>query len=133
MTNDSSPSAAARPDAEFRAHLAEGRLMLQRFRASGRPVLYPRLYCPETGEADYEWVEASGEGTVYATSVVRQRPEAGEPYNVALIDLAEGPRVMSRVIGVSPEEVRIGMTVAAEIDLSGAEPVLLFKAPGGTS
>ena len=72
-------------------------------------------------------MEASGTGTVYATTVVRQRPEKGGSYNVALIDLAEGPRLMSTVMGVEPEAVRIGMPVRARIDTTGEEPLLVFE------
>ena len=62
-----------------------------------------------------DWVKASGSGTVYSTTVVRRKPEAGGDYNVALIDLAEGPRMMSRVVGVEPTAVKIGMKVRARI------------------
>ncbi|MDW8445181.1 MAG: zinc ribbon domain-containing protein [Acetobacteraceae bacterium] len=64
----------AGPEAQFRAFLAEGRLMLQRSRSTGRYVFFPRVAAPGTGERDLEWVEASGLGTVYATTVTRQRP-----------------------------------------------------------
>ncbi|MBL29538.1 MAG: hypothetical protein CMM50_18565 [Rhodospirillaceae bacterium] len=116
-----------KPDAEFRNHLAQGRLAMQRFRKSGRLVFYPRLLCPETGDGAYEWVDVSGRGTVYATSVIRPRPDAGAPYNVALIDLDEGPRMMSRVEGVAPEAVAIGMAVEAFIGREKDQPIVLFR------
>ena len=71
------------PEAQFRAYLAQGRFMIQRSKSTGAHVFYPRVAAPGTGEADLEWVEASGEGTVYATTVVRNRPEKGGDYNVA--------------------------------------------------
>jgi hypothetical protein len=46
---------------------------------------------------------------------VRRKPADGGDYNVCLVDLAEGPRMLSRVAGVAPEEVRIGMAVKARI------------------
>ena len=114
------------PEAQFRAYLAQGRFMIQRSKSTGAHVFYPRVAAPGTGEADLEWVEASGEGTVYATTVVRNRPEKGGDYNVALIDLAEGPRMMSRVVEIEPTAVEIGMKVRAKIgDLDG-EPQILF-------
>ena len=58
------------------------------------------------------------QATVYATTVVR--PRGGEPYNVALVDLPEGRR-MTRVEGVAPEDVRIGMEVRMRDD-GTAEP-----------
>lgn len=113
------------PDAEFRAHLAAGRFMIQRGVESGQPVFYPRAIGPGTGEA-LEWVDASGRGTVYSTTVVRKRPP--EPsYNVALVDLAEGPRMMSRIDGIAPEEVRIGMEVVARIRVEDDLPIIVFE------
>jgi uncharacterized protein len=88
--------------------------MIQRSRSSGRYFFYPRVAEPGTGSLDIEWVEVSGLGTVYSTTVVRVKPPA-PPYNVALIDLAEGPRLMSRVEGIAPDEVRIGMRVRARV------------------
>lgn len=114
------------PEAQFRAFLAEGKFMIQRSRSTGAYVFYPRVAAPGTGEMDLEWVEASGDGVVYSTTVVRNRPEKGGDYNVALIDLAEGPRMMSRVVDIEPAAVRIGMKVRAKVgELDGA-PQILF-------
>ena len=75
-----------------------------------------------------EWVEASGEGTVYSTTVNRRSPEKGGTFNVALIDLAEGPRMLGRVVGIAPDDVSIGLKVRAKIaDLNGA-PAVLWEA-----
>ncbi len=115
------------PEAIFRAHLEEGRFMIQRSASTGFHVYYPRVMMPCSGEADLEWVEASGEGTVYATTVTRRRPEKGGDYNVALVDLAEGPRMISRVVGIAPEAVTIGMKVRARIDDLNGAPAVLFE------
>ncbi len=115
------------PDALFEAFLAEGRFMIQRSRSTGAHVFYPRAIAPGTGADDLEWVEASGRGTVYATTVVRQRPEKGGDYNVALVDLEEGPRMMSRVVGVAPDAVAIGMAVVAEVGDIAGKPAVLFR------
>jgi uncharacterized OB-fold protein len=113
------------PDEQFRAFLREGRFMLQRAASDGRYVFYPRATAPGDGAA-LEWFEASGEGRVYSTTVVRKKPP--EPsYNVALIDLAEGPRMMSRVEGLAPEDVKIGMNVRAKIVTTGEEPFVVFE------
>ena len=111
------------PDEDFRRFLGEGRFMIQRS-ASGRYTFYPRVAEPGTG-APLEWVEACGRGTVYATTVVRKKPP--EPsYNVALIDLQEGVRMMSRVEGLAPEMVTIGLAVRARIIEQDGEPVVVF-------
>lgn len=119
------PPTIPRPEQEFLAFLAQGRFMIQRSRSSGRHVFYPRVAEPRTGATDLEWVPASGAGTVYATSVVRQR-DPSQSYNVALIDLAEGPRMMSRVEGIAPDAVRIGMRVQARVAAEGDGFVVVF-------
>lgn len=113
-----------KPDEDFQRFLGDGRFMIQRSLATGAYVFFPRVAEPGTGAA-LEWVEASGLGTVHATTVVRKKPP--EPsYNVALIDLAEGPRMMSRVEGVAPDAVVIGMAVRAAITEQDGEPVVVF-------
>ena len=109
------------PEAEYRAHLEAGRFMIQRSRSSGRYVFYPRVAVPGTGERDLDWVPASGGGTVYAITVNRTREGA---YNLALIDLDEGPRMMSRVEGV--ETVPIGTRVRARIIQEDGAPLVVF-------
>lgn len=116
---------AMRPDLEFAAFLAEGRFMLQRVTASGEHIFYPRVSQPGTGDAGLEWVEASGRGVVYSTTVVRNKPPAAD-YNVALIDLAEDVRMMARVTGIAPEAVRIGMAVRARVGEIDGTPAILF-------
>jgi uncharacterized OB-fold protein len=105
---------AGGPLAQFREHLKQGRFMIQRSRSTGSHVFYPRTFVPGSGEEDLEWVPASGKAVVYAMTVIYPRKKA--PYNVAVIELAEGPRLMSRVVDVAPEEVKIGMTVFAKIE-----------------
>ena len=70
--SEPTPTVSPLPEREYLQHLAEGRFMIQRSRASGRFVFYPRVAEPATGATDLEWVEASGGGTVYATSTMRQ-------------------------------------------------------------
>ncbi|MDF8334586.1 Zn-ribbon domain-containing OB-fold protein [Novosphingobium cyanobacteriorum] len=105
--------AEVQPDIEYQAHLAEGHFMIQRGIASGVHHFYPRAIEPGTGRA-LEWVEASGKGKVHSVTVISRKPPL-EPYNVVLVDLAEGPRMMSRVDGIDPAAIRIGMAVTARI------------------
>lgn len=114
------------PDADYQAFLRQGRFMVQRSRTSGRYFFYPRVAEPGTGSTDLEWVEVSGRGIVYSTTTVRAKPPAS-PYNVSLIDLVEGPRLMSRVEGIAPEAVRIGMPVRARIVQEGDGCFLVFE------
>ena len=95
--------------------------MIQRSPSTGRHVFYPRVAAPGTGERDLEWVEASGRATVYAITVNRARDGA---YNLALVDLDEGPRMMTRIEGV--ETVPIGARVRARIVEDGGAPLVVF-------
>ncbi|MGA8707545.1 MAG: OB-fold domain-containing protein [Steroidobacteraceae bacterium] len=117
--------AEVHPEAEFFAFLETGRFMIQRNRESGRCFFYPRVAEPGTGSTDLEWVEACGRGTVYATTIIRQKPPTPS-YNFALIDLEEGPRLTSRVDGIDPEAVRIGMSVRASIMRENDKAILVF-------
>jgi uncharacterized OB-fold protein len=121
---------AIHPEAQYRAFLAQGRFMIQRAHGSGRYLFYPRVAEPGTGDTDLEWVAASGQGTVHSSTVVRKRPPDAD-YNVALIDLAEGPRMMSRVVDVAPDQVRIGMRVQAKIIEHNGAPLVVFQPCGG--
>ena len=116
----------AGPEARFAAFLAEGKFMIQRSKSTGAYVFYPRAIAPGTGAADLEWVEASGKGVVYATTCNRYPADKGGDVNIALIDLAEGPRMMSRVEGVPPDQVKISMAVKARIAKLNGEPAILF-------
>ncbi|MFL6698064.1 MAG: Zn-ribbon domain-containing OB-fold protein [Vitreoscilla sp.] len=113
------------PEQEYFEHVAAGRFMIQKSRSTGGYVFYPRVAEPGTGATDLEWVPASGRGTVYSTTTIRQKPPTPN-YNVALIDLEEGPRMMSRVEGIAPESVRIGMAVAARIVREGEQSLVVF-------
>lgn len=113
------------PQEHWRAALGEGRFLLQRAVKTGTVFFPPRVIEPGAGEVELEWIEASGLGTVYSATVIMPRPPA-VPYNVVLVDLDEGPRLMSRVEGVDPTEVRIGMRVRARIANEGEASLILF-------
>ncbi len=91
-------------------------------------MFYPRVLCPRCGSAELEWSEVSGDGTVYSTTIVRRKSDDGGDYNIALVDLAEGPRMISRVEGAPPQNVQIGMSVKARIDGGGEAPLVVFTA-----
>ena len=79
------------------------------------------MIAPKTGAADLEWRVSQGVGTVHATTVVH--PQQGVPYNVALIDMDEGFRLMSRVEDIAPTAVKIGMRVKFRVHpKDGDEP-----------
>jgi uncharacterized OB-fold protein len=114
-------TAALGPERIYRDHLAQGRFMIQRCDACAVHVFYPRLLCPACGSSSLSWIAPSGAGTVYSTTVMRRKPDSGGDFNVAVIELREGPRLMSRVENVAPDHVRIGMDVVARIVEEGEE------------
>lgn len=95
------------PLATFQEHCAKGELAYQ-VTEDGRPVFYPRVVAPGTG-GKLEWRVSKGLGTVHATTTLF--PRKGEPYDVSLIELDEGFRMMSRVENMDPMKVTIGMRV----------------------
>ncbi len=114
-----------KPESDYSRLLGEGKFMLLRSKETGNFIYHPRVAEPLTGCTDLEWVEASGKGIVYSTSVMRQRDPANN-YNIALIDLAEGPRMMSRVEGIDPGAVKIGMNVQAKIVKDDGRALVVF-------
>ncbi|MFN3592790.1 MAG: Zn-ribbon domain-containing OB-fold protein, partial [Thermaurantiacus sp.] len=102
------------PSEHWQRALAEGRFLIQRSRADGTHVFPPRVAAPGSGRDDLEWVEPSGLGIVHSVTIVRPRPPA-DPYNVAIVELDEGVRLMSRVEGLAPEAVAIGLRVQARV------------------
>jgi uncharacterized protein len=123
----------------------EGRLLVQWCTSCDRGIFFPRVLCPccgaSNGGADHAgslvWREASGRATVYA-AVVEHRPEAagavfahGEPYCIALVDLEEGARMMTNVVGCPPADVHSGMPVTVSWEpLSDGRQLALFRPAG---
>jgi uncharacterized OB-fold protein len=107
------------PDAGFQARVADGRLWLQHCRACAQAVFYPRILCPVCHSTDLEWRPASGLGQVYSHTTILSRPAAGqtEPgrHVIVLVDLDEGPRMMSHLPGTPPKTITIGLRVHARI------------------
>ncbi len=113
-----------------------GIFLLQWCTQCDRPVFYPRALCPRCGTpaAGLTWREASGRATVHA-AVVEHRPDAagaafsgGQPYCVALVDLEEGVRVMTNVVGCAPGDVDAGMAVTLTWEpLSDGRQLPLFE------
>lgn len=116
---------AVHPETEYAAFLAQGRFMLQRSASSGRHVFFPRIAEPATGAVDLEWVEASGSGTIYSFTIMRSKPPAPDIV-IALVDLAEGVRMMSRIVDCDPALLKIGMSVHARVGEVDGTPAVLF-------
>ncbi|MBX9394997.1 Zn-ribbon domain-containing OB-fold protein [Streptomyces sp. TRM72054] len=104
---------------------ARGRLLVRRCGACGRAHHYPREFCPYCWSEDVTWEEASGRATLYTWSVVHRNdlPPFGErtPYVAAVVDLAEGPRMMTEMVGGG--ELRAGM----ELEVAFREGAPVFR------
>ena len=105
------------PDLEqapYWAATLEGRLLVQRCVPHGHTQLYARAHCIRC-RGEVRWEDASGFGTVYSFTVLRQHHSRSLrhllPLVVALIDLDEGPRIMTNLIDVDPADVRVAMRV----------------------
>ncbi|MDF3847696.1 Zn-ribbon domain-containing OB-fold protein [Achromobacter denitrificans] len=123
------PQTANEPASSAERHyfeqLAQGRFAIPQCQDCARHHFYPRVVCPHCGSDALRWVEPSGRGEVYSTTVVRAK---GGDYTVCLVDLEEGPRLMSRVVDMPVDAVRIGQRVRARIDAVGGAPLLVFVA-----
>ena len=97
----------------------EGRLLVQRCTRHGHHQLYPRPHCVVC-RGPVEWQEASGRATIYSFTVIRQnmvRPFRDLlPYVVALVDLEEGPRLMTNIVDCDPGDVTVGAPVRVRFD-----------------
>ena len=91
----------------------EGRLVAQRCVACGRLRHPPRPMCPECHSLDVEVVALSGRGVVYSYALLHhpQHPAFEYPVLAVLVDLDEGIRIVSNLVGVEPDEIRIGLPV----------------------
>ncbi len=119
--------------APFWARTAEDRLSYPRCRSCATIVFYPRRHCSGCGGTDLEWLDASGQGTIYTFSVIRQSYHpffrGRVPYAVAWIDLDEGPRILSNVVEVEDpaESLAIGQRVTLVWEAHEALQIPLFR------
>ncbi|CAN1530345.1 COG1545 Predicted nucleic-acid-binding protein containing a Zn-ribbon [Burkholderiaceae bacterium] len=118
---------------QHQAALAEGRFLIQKCDGCGQHIYFPREICPHCGSDAVQFVSPSGQGTVYAVTTVRRKPADGGDYNVSLIDLDEGPRLMSRVDNLKPDDVKIGQHVTARVVVAEDKGVVVFDAVGGAA
>ena len=106
-----------------------GVLLVQRCRRCGGYEWTPQMACSRCLEEILEWVPVSGRGTVYSYSVVHrpQGPAFVAPYVVAIVELAEGPHMLSDLIDVATDEVRIGMAVEVAFEDVGEVALYHFR------
>jgi len=94
----------------------QGRLMLMKCDACATVRLPSRQHCDNCLSTDYTYEQASGRGTVRTFGVMHQRYHPGFelPYNVAIVELEEGPRITTNIVGIEPDKVAVDMPVVVE-------------------
>jgi len=115
------------PRQEYLDYLKKGELAYQVCSENGQVVFYPRVVAPVSGNTNLEWKVSKGLGTVYSTTTVC--PRGKEPYDVSLIDMDEGFRLMSRIETLDPMDVKIGMRVKFKVhqDDDSSDPYPVFQ------
>lgn len=106
-------------------------LLIQRCDTCQRYIFYPRSHCPHCFGDSLSWVQAAGAGTIYSYTVVHQAygPFAGDvPFVVALVELQEGVRMMTRIADSPPEAVRVGAPVHVVFEQINEELTLPYFA-----
>ena len=97
---------------------AQGRLMLPRCNGCGRHFFRPEVACTHCFATNWQWVQASGRGSLYSYSIVHKAPAPGfvVPLVLAVVELEEGPFVFSNLVACAQDEVHIGMSLQAQFD-----------------
>ena len=109
------PAPAVNPETtEFWAATSEGRLLLKRCPDCGAVIWYPRVICPQCASLRTEWFQAVGRGRIYSYTVNYRGEGAYQgqpPFVLAYVELEEGPRMMTNIVGAEPSELDVGLPV----------------------
>lgn len=118
------PAPTPTPDTErLWAAAQRGALLVKRCTSCGKAHWYPRTLCPFCHSVEVEWTEASGKGVIYSFSVMHR---AEIPYVVAYVTLAEGPTMMTNIVGARLESLAIGQPVTVTFVPTDGPPVPCF-------
>jgi hypothetical protein len=117
---------------------AAGELRIQRCTDCRVAYFYPRPVCPSCGSVAVEWFTTSGRASLYSY-VINHRPARGfeddAPYAIAVVQLAEGPRMMANLIGVpaTPEDLVLDMPLRVVFEPRGGISLPQFTPAGETA
>ena len=117
MTTSRAPVPKPTPESKpFFDALKRHRLLIQRCQECGLAYYYPRPFCPGCLSASVEWEESSGKGKLYSF-VINHRAAPGfvAPYIIAVVELDEGPRMMTNLIGIEPDPEMVRCEMQVEI------------------
>lgn len=118
-------TAEVHPEAVYQALLDHSVFAVHTCNRCGRGHYSPRVLCPYCGSDSLRWKRSDGRGTIYSSSVIS--PRGGEPYAVILVDLQDGPRLMSNFVGGPTDQARIGLPVTVRIEVREGGAVALFE------
>ena len=112
-----------------------GELHVQRCSGCGKHYFYPRPFCPHCFSDDVAWVQVSGRATLHSY-VINHRPVAGweaeGPYAIAVVELEEGPRMATSIVGIpnTPEDLVLDMALEVCFEEQGGMRIPKFKPAG---
>ena len=109
MTGYVNPDPTPSPDTKaFWDAANDGRFLIRHCKDCNKSHWYPRPICPFCSSTNTEWRQGSGLGAIYAFAPLRRAPN---PYILAYVTLAEGPTMMTNIIGSEPEDLSTGQAV----------------------
>ena len=112
----------------FWAGTSAGELRLQRCSACRHAFLYPRIRCPQCGSADLAWETASGKARLYSYVISHMAAPGWEgetPYVIAMVELAEGRRMMSSLVGVPADPAKLVLDMPLEVGFEARGNMML--------
>ena len=126
------PASLIQQDSDSRPYwegLAQGELRIQRCNTCAKAVFYPRSICPHCHGNSLSWIVASGKGTIYSYTVAHQGFGSfaeDVPFVVAIVELEEGPRMMSRIVDALRERIGVGAEVRMTFEHVGEDMTLPY-------
>jgi uncharacterized protein len=127
------------PETEpFWEGLRQHQLRIQRCKECGRAYFYPRPFCPRCFSSNVEWFTASGRAKLHTYEIINRAPAAfaqDAPYVLAVVELDEGPRMLTNIVGVEPEPAKLPLDLPLEIVYDDASETITlpkFRPAGGS-
>jgi len=116
----------------------DGKLMITKCRACGKPFMYPRVSCPFCASRDIGWVQASGRGRLFSFEIAHQilnkAFKVKTPVVLAMVELEEGPRLLTNLVGIAPDPKQIRCDMPVEVcfeKLTEEISLPMFRPAGG--
>lgn len=120
MPDYTKPLPVPQPESDYYwESAANGKLVIQRCKDCGDAQFYPRVFCTVCSSRAVDWIQSSGKGTLFTFAIVHQPPHPGfaddVPYITAIVELEEGVKMPSQVIGIDPDPEKLSIGMALEV------------------